>query len=229
MSHSNNNARTLFNPRCFVRWLSLTAFLSVLASAPLLAKQPPPDPAVANTDLIPTKVDFFDDFALLKGAKLSGFSDVYISDPSVTFKKNWRKDHLTTTSSNYQEKIAKRYATLLKKQLTKVFTEDARYSVASASSERRLVIEAHITDLDIYAPDSLALVKQYVFQAGKAKLTVNLKDNSGNVLATVSDSRETREVDIHTPQRTNSLLNERDFRILMTKWAKQLADLIAKH
>lgn len=229
MCKTKNNATTLRKLRCLSRYLSATALVAGLVSAPAFAKQPPQDPVMQDAPLTTMKNGFFDDVAMRDNTKLATFTHVYISDPTVTFKKDWRRDHLTTTSSDFEAKTAKRYANLLKEQLTKVFTEDSRYSVVTLPETNTLTVEANIHDLDIYAPDSLPPIKQYVLQAGKATLKVNLKDAEGNTLATVSDSRETREVDMHTPQKTNSLLNERDFRFLMKKWAKQLANLIAEH
>ncbi len=234
MRKIKNKTTALWGLQCLSRGVSRTISVTVLAAglvcaSAALATQPPQDPAIENVNLTTVKVDFFDDFALNENTQLAAFSQVYISDPTVAFKKNWRRDHLTTTTSDFETKTAKRYAKLLKEQLTEVFSEDSRYSLVTSPAANTLTIEATIHDLDIYAPDSLPSVKQYVLQAGKATLKVSLKDTNGKTLATVSDSRETREVDMHTPQKTNSLLNERDFRFLMKKWAKQLAELVAKH
>lgn len=206
----------------------LTSVL-ILATNWATAESKPQTPILENAALSEKKSRFFDEFHIAQNAQLSGYQKVYVLDPLVAFDKDWIRDNRLQVSQNYQAKTAARYAVIFKQQLVKIFEKDERFTVVNEKSDDALIIAANINDLDIYGPDDRPQIKQYVYRAGKGKLQVTLKTHQGKTLATFMDLRESRERGIGKPVRATSSLNEREFRVLMKKWSRQLAKHIASN
>ncbi|MFL0801550.1 MAG: DUF3313 domain-containing protein [Agarilytica sp.] len=214
----------------FIRKISLLAASILMLSVDTAIAEQKPQTNVADHDaLTKTKSRFFDDFSVVTGVKLSSFKKVFIRDPLVSFDKDWIRDNRINISKRFQEKTITRYAALFKQQLRDVFEKDERYTVVDQKADGVLIVAANIADLDIYGPDEDPLVKQYVYKAGEARLQVSLSDVSGKTLATIEDLRETREIGHLHPEKTSSLQNERDFKHLMKKWARKIAQHIANN
>ncbi len=201
----------------------------ILASNFAYAEAKPQNFTPDTENLTEKKSRFFDEFYIAQNASLSQYKKVLVLDSRVTFDKDWIKDNRLKVSSKYKDKTTTRYSKLFKEQLTKIFEEDTRFTVVNEKAKDVLVIAANINDLDIYGPDDKPQIKQYVYRAGEGQLQASLKTHTGKTLATFEDRRESIDRGRQTPSRTNSILNERDFRLLMRKWSKQLAKHIASN
>lgn len=201
----------------------------ILASNFVNAEAKPQNLVTDTKNLTEQKSSFFDEFFIAEHASLSQYTKILVLDSLVTFDKDWIKDNRLKVSSRYKDKTTARYSKLFKEQLTKIFVEDSRFTVVSEKAKDVLVIAANINNLNIYGPDDKPQTKQYVYRAGEGRLQASLKTHVGRTLATFKDRRESIDRGRQTPTRTNALLNERDFRILMRKWSKQLAKHIASN
>ncbi|MFL0804617.1 MAG: DUF3313 domain-containing protein [Agarilytica sp.] len=205
----------------------LAASILLLSAHTVLAEQKPLANFADHETLTKTKSRFFDKYAVAADAKLSSYKKVFIRDPLVSFDKDWVRDNRIDVSKRFQEKTTAKYATLFKQQLTDIFEKDARYTIVDQKADDVLIVAANITDLNIYGPDDDPQVKQYVYKAGEGRLQASLSDNLGKTLATIEDLRETRDMGHMRPEKTSSIQNERDFKHLMKKWARQIAKHIA--
>lgn len=212
-----------------IRQLMPISIVLILASNFIYAETKPQNPITDNENLIERKSRFFDEFFIKQSTQLSQYKKVLFLDSLVTFDKDWLKDNRMKVSSKYKDKTKARYSKLFKEQLTRTFEKDTRFTVVNEKAKDVLVIAANINDLDIYGPDDKPQIKQYVYRAGEGQLQASLKTHSGETLATFEDRRESTDRGRQTPTRASSILNERDFRLLMKKWAKQLAKHIASN
>ncbi len=211
-----------------IRQISLlAASILILSAHSAIAEQKPQTNIAAHETLTKVKSRFFDDYAIATDTQLSSYKKVFIRDPLVSFDKDWIRDNRINVSKRFQEKTTAKYAELFKQQLTSIFEKDERYTIVNQKADDALVLAANITDLNIYGPDDDPLVKQYVYKAGEGRLQVSLSNAAGKTLATIEDLRETRDMGHMHPEKTNSMQNERDFKHLMKKWARQIAKHIA--
>lgn len=193
----------------------------------VFAKQAPENEISSNVALLHVKSTFFDEFLVAENAALSNFNKFYIEAPSASFDKRWLKDHRIDVSRRYRENTLKRYAKELEQQLSKAIEKREGYSVTTQKADDVLTIRANIVDLDINGPDSNVFVKKYVHEAGDATFIVELIDPSGNVIARIKDHRETRESITGRLERTSRIENQRDFRLLMMRWSKEMLNHLA--
>lgn len=194
------------------------------------AMQPPQQEVANDNTLNEIKSSFFDEFSLSEHARLSGYSKVYIKEPTVEFDKRWLREHRTKVSRNYKQRTTERYAQLLKEQIQKAFEKQGNYQFVDEmpKSDDVLVVSANISKLDIYGPDFNGFVRQFVIRAGDAALDVTLSTIDGKSLAKFKDHRETYERGfLLRPERTTRGINQRDFRRLMAKWSQNMVEHIA--
>lgn len=205
-----------------------TAAVAIGVTAPFSFAESAPDVNISSSaPLVEKKSRFFDKFEVSSTDKISEYNKVFIRDPHVAFDKYWKTDHHLSVSRDYQAKITKRYAKVFKETLTKVFNNDKRFVIVNQKSPDALIITANIEDLNIYGPDDKPQIKHHVYHAGKGKLVANISNGKNQPLAKAVDLRETRDRGTLAPDRTDAMRNERDFKNLMKRWAKNLADHLA--
>ncbi|WP_086931200.1 hypothetical protein [Agarilytica rhodophyticola] len=212
----------------YLRPLSL-AFLAFISTSTYAMQAPQQEIASDNT-LNEVKSSFFDEFLLSEQVKLSGYTKVYIQQPSVEFDKRWLREHRTKVSRNYKKNITERYGKLLREQIQKAFEEQGNYTFVDQipTTDDVLIVSANISKLDIHGPDYNGFVRQFVIRAGDATLDVTLSSKDGKSLAKFKDHRQTFERGfLLRPELTTRGLNQRDFRLLMAKWSKNMVEHIA--
>ena len=132
------------------------------------------------------------------GADLSQYARVYITEPYVAFKKNWKRDQnrgSIKVSSTDMERIKKDVAALF----MEVFTEELQkggYTMANERAEDVLIVKPAIIDLDVNAPDVRNSGRSNTFAttAGSMTLYIELYDSeTDDLLAKAVDPRADRD------------------------------------
>jgi hypothetical protein len=160
----------------------LLVFLSVIAlcTAPIATfakkKGEIPEYTVEGLKLVPNTKDI----ALVwaeEGANLSQYDRVYLVEPYVAFKKNWKRDqnrgHLKVTKSD-MERIKKAVAELF----MEVFTEELEkggYKLATERAEDVLIVKPAIIDLNVNAPDLQKAARSATFTESAGSMTLYLE------------------------------------------------------
>jgi len=135
------------------------------------------------------------------GANLAQYNRVYIIEPQVAFKKNWRRDQnrgsvglSNQVSTNDIERIKKNVAELF----MEVFVEELAaggYELAHERAEDVLLVKPNIINLDVNAPDTLSAGRSrtYVDNAGSMTLIIELYDSeTDDLLAKDIDTKADR-------------------------------------
>ncbi len=224
MSHHSNLIKTIRNHLSSVAIVAMGVF-----SYQAFAETPPMTQAPNEPKLVEKKSKFFDAFEVSSSAKLSSHTKIYILEPEIAFSKRWERDHHMSVSKRYKEKTKSRYSKIFKEVLMETFDKNKQLTVVDSKQAEALTLSANILELNIYAPDDEPGKIGFVKYAGKAQLVANISDSDNNLLAKIEDTRETNQRPTMEPDRTSSLLNERDFKKLMRKWARNLEKHITTH
>lgn len=133
------------------------------------------------------------------GANLSQYKRVYLTEPYVAFKKNWRRDQnrgiSTRVTTNDMDKIKKNVSELF----MEVFKEelaDGGYELATERAEDVLIVKPAIIDLDVNAPDTMSAGRSntYTDSAGSMTLYLELYDaETDDLLAKALDPTADRQ------------------------------------
>lgn len=181
--------------------LLLILSLIILGTAPMASiakdKKEIPEYTVEGLKLVPNTKNI----ALVwaePGADLSQYDRVYLVEPFVAFKKNWKRDQnrgTTRVKSSDMERIKKSVAELF----MQVFTEELAkggYTLANERAEDVLIVKPAIIDLDVNAPDIRAAGRTNTFttSAGSMTLYLELYDSeTDDLLAKALDPRADRD------------------------------------
>jgi len=169
------------------------------------------------------------DFAYVNpDVSLSKYTEVYISDPKVSFDDTWLNEY-REASKTYRKRIKKAYGENFKEALIKAIEKKTKFKVVSKKTADTLVIIPKIEKLDIKTPDLSGHKESLVKFAGFAVADVTVfspKDKA--VAALFVDKR-------NTPPFTSSEAiskirnsNERSFAKLFGKWSKNIAEAVSK-
>jgi hypothetical protein len=130
------------------------------------------------------------------GADLSPYSRVIIQEPTVAFKKNWKRDQwsrsasrLNTSSRVNTRKIKQDLAQEFETILTKAMNNGG-YEVVTDAADNVLLIRPFIINLDIVAPETLGSGRSnsYTRSAGEMTLYIELRDSvTGKLIAKAAD------------------------------------------
>ena len=181
--------------------LLLILSLVILGSTSLTgfakSKQEIPEYTVEGLKLVPNTKNI----ALVwaePGANLSQYDRVYLVEPYVAFKKNWKREHnrgtLRVTTAD-MERIKKNVAELFMKVFTEELTKGG-YSLANERAQDVLIVKPAIIDLDVNAPDtrSPGRVNTFTTSAGSMTLYLELYDSeTDDLLAKALDPRADRD------------------------------------
>ena len=214
--------------------LLITLFLLLLFSASLSAvaddKNKIPEYTVEGLKLVPNTKNM----ALVwaePGAELTQYKRVYLVEPYVAFKKNWKRDQnrgrLKISSSDME-----RIKTNVKDLFMEVFTEELMeggYTLAQERAEDVLIVKPAIVDLDVNAPDirSSSMNSTYTTSAGSMTLYLELYDSeTDDLLAKALDRKADRESAFMQWQ--TGTANRAAAKRLMKPWAKALREALDK-
>jgi hypothetical protein len=130
------------------------------------------------------------------GADLSPYSRVIIWEPTVAFKKNWKRDQwsrsasrLNTSSRVNTRKIKQDLAQEFETILTEAMNSGG-YEVVTEAADDVLLIRPFIINLDIVAPETHGSGRSnsYTRSAGEMTLYIELRDSvSGDLIAKAAD------------------------------------------
>ena len=159
------------------------------------------------------------------GANLSQYDRVYLTEPLVAFKKNWKRDQnrgsLKINNSD-MERIKKSVSELF----MEVFTEELEkggYSLANERAEDVLIVKPAIIDLNVNAPDTRSAGRSATFTstAGSMTLYLELYDSqTDDLLAKALDPKQDRNNGFIQWQ--TSVSNRAAGKRMMKPWAEAL-------
>ncbi len=167
-------------------------------------------------------------------ADFSVFKRIAVLEPTVSFRRNWRRDQNRSRTRNIStrdmERIKRDVATLFERVFTERL-EAAGYQVVDVAGEDVLVLRPAIIDLDVTAPDTRAGGRSTTFTSstGAATLYIQLFDSvTGEILGRAADRRSARRPG-GSISWSNSVTNMADARRLMGQWADQLIAFLDSH
>jgi len=161
------------------------------------------------------------------GADLGVYSQIWLQDASVAFKKNWQRDQNRHTRSashrvkdSDMERIEQDVATLFREVFTDELVNNG-YQLAEQAGEDVLIVRPAIVDLDVTAPDlrTAARVSSYSESAGEMTLNLELYDSVTNdKIATAKDRK--RDYQRGYVEWRTSVSNRATARRMMSSWAR---------
>jgi hypothetical protein len=161
------------------------------------------------------------------GADLSQYDRVYLVEPYVAFKKNWKRSQnsgITRVTSRDMDRIK----TNVKELFMEVFTEELEkggYTLANERAEDVLIVKPAIIDLNVKAPDlrNAGRTRTFVDSAGSMTLYMELYDSeTDDLLAKALDAKADR--DKGWMQWQSGPANRAAGVRMMRPWAKALVD-----
>ena len=183
-----------------------------------------PEYTVEGLKLIPNTKDIAYVWAE-PGADLSQYNRVYLAEPYVAFKKNWRRDQnrgtMKVTNSDMD-----RIKVEVKKLFMELFTEELQkggYELADERAEDVLIVKPAIIDLNVNAPDVRSAGRSATFttSAGSMTLYLELYDSeTDDLLAKALDP--TGDRDSSMMQWSTTVSNRAAARRMMQPWAEAL-------
>ncbi len=159
------------------------------------------------------------------GADLSQYDRIYLTEPYVAFKKNWKRDQnrgSIKVNNSDMERIRKNVQELF----MEVFTEELAkggYTLANERAEDVLIVKPAIIDLDITAPDvrTAGRTNTFTTSAGSMTLYLELYDSeTDDLLAKALDPRADR--DSGYMQWQSKVANYAAAKRMMQPWAEAL-------
>ncbi|MBE9548165.1 MAG: DUF3313 family protein [Proteobacteria bacterium] len=210
--------------------LILTALMTAsLVAGPLWAKNDMPAINAEGMELVKdTKsTTIYSD----PGADLGIYTAVMLSDASVSFKKNWKRDYNRDTrdlagkvKDSDMDRIKEGVATIFKQAFTEQLTAGG-YKLVDEPGEFVLRVKPAIVDLDVYAPDirSASRSRTYSESVGEMTLNLELYDSLTNdKIVSVRDHK--RDLGHGYAQWRTSGKNKADAQRMMNAWAKAFTE-----
>ncbi len=205
----------------------LVLSIMILGAAPVAtvakSKKEAPEYTVEGLKLVPnTKLSLV---YAEEGADLSQYNRVYITEPFVAFKKNWKRDQNRGTmkvSNSDMERIKKGVAELFMEVFTAELTKGG-YTLANERAEDVLIVKPAIIDLDVKAPDvrSAGRTNTFTTSAGSMTLYLELYDSeTDDLLAKAVDRKAER--DSGYMQWQTKVQNYAAAKRMMQPWAEAL-------
>jgi len=211
-----------------MRIFLLILSIIILSSAPVITtaknKKEIPEYTVEGLKLVPNTKDI----ALVwaePGADLSQYDRVYLTEPLVAFKKNWKRDQNRGTlkvSNSDMERIKKNVSDLFMEVFTEELTNGG-YTLANERAEDVLIVKPAIINLDVNAPDvrTAGRVDTFTTSAGSMTLYLELYDSeTDDLLAKALDP--TRDRDTGLMHWQTKVANYAAAKRMMKPWAKAL-------
>lgn len=182
--------------------------------------------------LVKIKSRKVDSAFLLPGADFSQYKKVMIAPAEVAFHKNWLRDQnnqALSMSRRIGDTEAKKILDAARSGFDEIWAaafKSAGYEVVTAPGDDVLKLVPSVFDLYINAPDvqSAGRTRSYTVEAGRAGLTLDVRDSTtGTLLGRIVD-RRTAGDNAGRLQWSTSVSNRADFRQLFGRWAKLAAD-----
>ena len=168
----------------------------------------------------------FDHAYLAPGADFRGYTKVIIEPTEVAFRKNWRRDQNSSSSSlagrvserDVQEAVTKGVAA--SSQIMADTWRKGGYAVVDSPAADTLKIRTGVVNISVSAPELRTAGPTYSFarEAGQATFVVELRDSLTNAL--LGRAVDTNVVGDNTVGNRNSVSNRGDFRQVVEIWAE---------
>ncbi len=183
-------------------------------------------PAMAKMDLeefdAGLDMSFFDVGYVRPGFNLSQYKKVYIKDPTVEFSERWLKKFDTTQYVSYSNRIKKDYGAMLKEVLAKRLVKEADIEIVDQRGDDVLVLLPSLQNVFITNPETAGIKHTLFVYVGYAALELTVySDKDQEVLAMFIDQRDSKKLGSQDHAVALRAKNERSFRSLFKKWAKQ--------
>jgi hypothetical protein len=129
------------------------------------------------------------------GATLNQYNRVYLVEPYVAFRKDWKRDQNRGSAIRVRTSDMERIKEGVKELFIEVFTEELEkggYQLVTERAEDVLIVKPAIIDLDVYAPDIMTANRSASFSdsAGAMTLYMELYDSeTDDLLAKVLDHK----------------------------------------
>jgi hypothetical protein len=202
--------------------------IMILGAAPTAtfakSKKEPPEYTVEGLKLVPNTKNMALVYAE-EGADLSQYNRVYLTEPFVAFKKNWKRDHnrgSIRVSKSDMERINIGVAVLFLEVFTAELTKGG-YTLANERAEDVLIVKPAIIDLNVNAPDVRAAGRTNTFttSAGSMTLYLELYDSeTDDLLAKAVDRKADRDTGFMQWQ--SKVQNYAAAKRMMQPWAEAL-------
>jgi hypothetical protein len=170
--------------RTLVRALSCGVLCLLLAASP----------ALAQSGLVRVDSDRFQSAQIAPGVAFSDYTRVMIDPAEASFKRSWRADfNSLTTSDRISEDEARQILTTAQSTfhdaLVQAYTA-AGYQVVTTPAPDVVRIRASLTDIEIQPVDPANVEQRRAHRAGQATLTLEARDSmSGALIARAEDER----------------------------------------
>ncbi len=207
-------------PGLLMLWAAATLAISLAWS--------PPSHALV---LAPTQVAGFDEAFGAAPKAASSPKTLVLEQVEVQFSERWLKDQRSRLTQSDQARLLARYQTLWAERLRKGLTAQGHRVIEATdpAAGQALRVRAQVRDLVINAPQpSLGISRQFVFQAGHAKVQFEVMGEDQTLMARLVDRRDTANRAGPWPVETNDPLNKRDFGWLFDRWGQQFGDYLAR-
>jgi hypothetical protein len=165
------------------------------------------------------------------GADLSPYSRVIILEPTVAFKKNWKRHQwsrsaskLNTSSRVNTKKIKKELAQEFETILAEALNSGG-YEVVTDAADNVLLIRPFIVNLDIVAPQTNGAGRSnnYTRSAGEMTLYIELRDSvTGKLIAKAAD----RHIDNPNNAGFNTWTNSQTNKFVSNRILRDWADIL---
>ena len=168
----------------------------------------------------------FDHAYLAPGVDFRGYTKVIIEPTEVAFRKNWRRDQNSSSSSlagrvserDVQEAVTKGVAAS-----TDIISDAWRkggYTVVDSPAADTLKVRTGVVNISVSSPELRTAGPTYSFaqEAGQATFVVELRDLLTNAL--LGRAVDTNVVGDNTVGARNSVTNRGDFRDVVEIWAQ---------
>jgi hypothetical protein len=169
------------------------------------------------------------------GATLDAYTAVKILDTPVAFRKNWMRDHNSSSTRSLDDRVRQSDMDRIKEQLAQAFKDEftktlekAGYQVVEDVGENVLLLRPAIVNLDVAAPDlrnSTGMSRSYTADAGSMTLYLELYDSATSAkIGEIVDSQGA--MDTGQMRFSNSVTNKAEADRILRKWAGILVDAL---
>ncbi len=212
--------------------LIMSTLLAGMLAGPAMAKDELPEVTVDGL----VRIDSSEWGAVYAepGADLSGYDQVIILEPAVSFKKNWQRDYnRVSRSARVSEQDMQKIRERMAKEFGEVFSEviagDDGYPVVDEAGPTVLILRPAIVDLDPTAPDNIGVgrSKTYAQSAGSMGLYLEIYDSeTGDMIAKAYDNKADRRNGYLNWQSTSA--NQQAAKQILRAWAGDLREALDK-
>ena len=132
------------------------------------------------------------------GADLQQYDRIYLVEPYVAFKKNWKRDQNRSHALKVRTSDMEKIKVGVKEIFMEVFTKELEkggYELADERAEDVLIVKPAIIDLNVNAPDiaTSGMTRTFTESAGSMTLYMELYDSeTDDLLAKAIDKKADR-------------------------------------